>query len=167
MGGSHQGNKILPRSKPWVHLEEVLDAVPVIGIQEGCLFEYRADPDRCNAQALQVADLGRKPVEITSHELASGIFPLPPAGLGGGGIATVAFRIRWRRSAAYELVIVVAIPLLVAIGKAVEHQKIKHLVFPGMRGWEKGFVKQILERYLLDRSQHLGGFFRLRERIMQ
>jgi hypothetical protein len=42
-----------------VDLKEVLNPVPVVGLEFGYLTEYRTDPERRDAQAAQVADLAR------------------------------------------------------------------------------------------------------------
>ena len=57
----HQSPEILPAAKVRVDLQEVLDAVPVISLLKRDLLEDRADPDRGNSQALQVADLAGQP----------------------------------------------------------------------------------------------------------
>ena len=53
---SHEVDEILARAEARIDLEEVLDAVAVEGVEPRPLLEDRADPERRDAEALQVVE---------------------------------------------------------------------------------------------------------------
>jgi hypothetical protein len=49
-------DKILPAPEPGIHLEEILDTIPVIGILFIALPEYRAEPDRSYTEITEIRE---------------------------------------------------------------------------------------------------------------
>ncbi len=122
-----------------VHVEKILNAVAVIGFLMSDLLENRADPNRGHAEAFQITHLARQPFQCTADELSAGFKPAFSLLRGSGCIAAIPIFKHRRCAAGNDISLVVAIALFFSIGKAVEHQEIEHLVFPG-RGRGEEFV---------------------------
>ena len=56
-----RATQVVARAEVRVDVEEVLDPVAVVGVLRRHLLEDGADPDRGDAQALEVADLRLEP----------------------------------------------------------------------------------------------------------
>ena len=132
MSGIHQVDEILAGAEVRVDIEEILDAVAMVGVGvRGHLLEHRADPDGRHTEALEVADLVLQSLQRATQPLVAGVGP-------GGPVRRVGVvgEAEWRRAAAgIQISRVIAEALLASIGEAIEHQEIKHLVFPG--GWRR------------------------------
>src|SRR5512145_1829136 len=95
---SGQFDQIAPVAEMWIDVEEVLNAVSVIGVEMAALLEDRPDPDRRHAEIFQVAEFGTNPAQRPAlPPLGARLRPaIPSPGLaarrsraGGGQIATV------------------------------------------------------------------------------
>src|SRR5262249_18694404 len=123
-----QFDQVAPVAEMRVDVEEVLNAVSVIGVEMAALLEDRPYPDRRHAEIFQVAEFGTNPAqrpalpalsarsrpEVPSPRLAVG-----QSGSGGCQIATVEQRPR----------------LFLRVAEAVRQQEVERLVAPiGGRG---------------------------------
>jgi hypothetical protein len=57
MCGRDQINKVLTAAESRIDIQEILDSVPVVGIQMSALFEDGAEPYRRYAKPFQIAEL--------------------------------------------------------------------------------------------------------------
>ena len=77
-----QVDEILARAEPRIDLEEVLDAVAVEGVEPGPLLEDRADPQRGDAEALQVVEPAADAGDGAALPARAGGRPLAPVDVG-------------------------------------------------------------------------------------
>src|SRR6266446_391625 len=130
MGRFHHLHEVRTGAKMRVDIEEIVNPVAVVGVVEGNLLKDRTDPYRRHPQTLEIPDLAGQPFEGATHPVCPG---LPPAlgflqylnrvlsicGLEQGGRATP-----------HTPPVIPPVSLLIAIGEAIQHQKIQHLVLP-------------------------------------
>ena len=79
MRGSHQVRQIFSRPQVGVYVQEVLNAVAVIGIKIASLLEHRSDPQGCDAELLEVVQLGLDaPERAALPSVCAGLCPTVP-----------------------------------------------------------------------------------------
>ncbi len=155
MRGLHDRHEIGPCAKAWIDVEKILDAIPVVGLLRGHLLEDGADPDGGNPEAFEVADFRLEAAERAAGEPVAGIHPALPIDRGRSGVAPVRGLQRRRRSGRDHRAAVVPVARLVPIREPVEHQEVKHLVFPrGRRGKEGASCRQRVEVDIGDALLH-------------
>jgi hypothetical protein len=123
MRGVDHVDEILAAAEVRVDLEEILDGVAVVRVQVPPLLEHRTDPQRGDAERLQIADLRRDPPQGASlPALAAALRPPIEAERGGsrgGEIAAVEQRATG----------------LGTVAEPIGEQKVQHFVAPvGGRG---------------------------------
>ena len=154
VGGLDEVAELLARAEVRVHVEEVLDAVAVVARLECDLAERRADPQRGDAQPAEVAELARQPLDRAALPAAAGAEPGVVIDRGRRPRAGTA---ACRRSHGAARIVRVA-AFLVAVGEAVQHQEVQHLVLPGGRRrgerppGQRGEVD--VQQAFLDRLSH-------------
>ena len=118
VGGVDKVTQLLARAEVGVHVEEVLDAVAVVGGEVGALFPDGTDPEGGDAEAFQVAELVGDAADGAALPGASGAHP--GCLIGGGELAPVA-AIKEGHSG--------------AVGEAVGQQEVEDLVAPVTRAF--------------------------------
>ena len=123
MRGVHQLDEIAARAEPRIDIQEMLDAVAVKSVQMPALLEYRAEPDRRDAQVVEVVEFGLHSLDRAALPAKrSGLRPAVPApalpasdvGTRGGAVVTVEL---WPG-------------ILLAITEPIDQQEIQYLVAP-------------------------------------
>ncbi len=78
--GVDEFDDVAPRAESRVDVEEMLDAVAVEGVEVAALLEHRAEPDRRDAELLQVVELGLHALDRAAlPAVRSGLRPAVPA----------------------------------------------------------------------------------------
>src|SRR5829696_6642014 len=116
-------HEIVARPEPRIDLEEVLDAIAVVGVEMAALLEHGAEPDRGRAEVAQVVKLrGDAGDGAALPAAAPGPHPAVPAPARSGGSgrpgrrAVVAVEQRTRS--------------LPAVAEAVDEEEVEHVVAP-------------------------------------
>src|SRR5262249_14536369 len=130
VGGLDKVAELRAGAEMRVHIEEVLDAVAVVGRLKRDLPEDGADPQGGNAKPSQVAEFAPQPFERASLPAAAGAKPgviIDPT--------EILRPVKGCDTGAYRAVLVVSKTVsFLAIRKTVYEQEIQDLVLPGGRG---------------------------------
>ena len=123
VGCCNERHQIVAGAHPRVDLQEVLHAVSMIGIQVAALLEDRAQPERCDAQVLQVGQFGL-------HALEGAALPSVCPG-GGPSVPSPRRAVGETRTGCRQIVSIEqrAVGFL-PVAEPVNKQKIKNLIAP-------------------------------------
>src|SRR5262245_7728936 len=115
MGGIDQIPQILARAKAWIDVEEVLNAISMVGLQVRPLAPDGTDPQGGDAELPQVVQLALDPFERPALKLLTGSHP-------GAFVCSPEL---------LRVGVVEQGPLiLAAIAEAVGQEKVQHLITP-------------------------------------
>ena len=110
-------------AKTGIDLQEILNAIAVIGVEMAALLENGTDPERRNAQITKVAELGLDAAErATLPALRARLRPTVPS-------PRFAIRQVWPRGV-QVLPVQQRACLLLSIAEAIRQQKIEDLISP-------------------------------------